>query len=72
MIRADHPSNAKQGRVYIFYKETLGVHVVNLSNLTECIICEVSIQNNKGYIDVIYRSAYQDAIEFQNLSQSLI
>ena len=43
MIRASHPSNAKRGGV-----ETLGVHVVNLSNLTECIICEVSIQNNKG------------------------
>ena len=58
MIRARHPSNAKRGGV-----ETLGVHVVNLSNLTECIICEVSIQNNKGYDGDVYPS--QDATEFQ-------
>ena len=58
MIRASHPSNAKRGGV-----ETLGVHVVNLSNLTECIICEVSIQNNKGYDGDVYPS--QDASEFQ-------
>ena len=58
MIRASHPSNAKRGGV-----ETLGVHVVNLSNLTECIICEVSIQNNKGYDGDVYPN--QDATEFQ-------
>ena len=66
MIRADHPGNAKRGGVCIFYKETLVVGVANLSNLRECIICEVSIQNNKGYIGVVYRSPGQDGIEFQN------
>ena len=68
MIREDHPSNAKRGGVCIFYKETLGVRVniVNLSNLTENNICEVSIQNNKGYIGVVHRSPSQDVIEFQN------
>ena len=63
MIRASHSSNAKRGGVCIFYIETLGVHVANLSNLTECIICEVSIQNNKGYDGDVYPS--QDATEFQ-------
>ena len=67
MIRADHPSYAERGGVCIFYKKTLGVCVVNLSNLSDCIICEVSIQNNKGYICAVYRSPSQDAIEFQNL-----
>ena len=64
MIRADHPSNAKRDGACIFYKETLGVRVVNLSNLSECIICEVCVRNNKGYIGVAYRSPSQDAIEF--------
>ena len=66
MIRASHSSNAKRGGVCIFYIETLGVHVVNLSNLTECIICEVSIQNNKGCDGDVYIPPRQDAIEFQN------
>ena len=39
--------------MYIFYKEILGVRVVNLSNLSECIFCEVCIQNNKDYIGVV-------------------
>ena len=41
MIRADHPSNSKQGGICIFFKEKLAVRVVNLSNLSECIIYEV-------------------------------
>ena len=39
---------------------------MNLSNLIKSTICEVSIQNNKDYIGVEYRSPSQDANEFQN------
>ena len=66
MIREDHSSNANRVGVCIFYKETLGVRNVNLSSLSNCIICEVPIQNNKGNIAVVYKSPSQDAIEFQN------
>ena len=66
MTKADHSSNANGGGAYIFYREILGVRIVNLSNLSKCIICEVSIQNNKGYVGVVYRSPGQDAMEFQN------
>ena len=66
LIRADHPSNTKRGGVCIFYKETLVVCIVNSLNFNECIVCEASIQNNKGYIDVIYRSPSQSTIEFEN------
>ena len=71
MIRADHPSNGKRGGVCIFYQETFGVLVVSISNLSECIISETSIQNNKGYIGVAYRSPSQDAHEFQNFLSNL-
>ena len=37
-------------------------------NFNECIICEVSIQNSKGYIGVIYRSPSQNIIEFENFA----
>ena len=71
LIRADHPSNAKRGGVCIYYKESLGVCVVKLSNLSQCIMCEVSVQNCKGYIGVVYigvvyRSPSQNNIEFEN------
>ena len=50
----------------IYYKESLGVREVKLSNLSQCVICEVSLQNCKGYIGVVYRYPCQDSIEFEN------
>ena len=66
LLRADHPSNSKRGGVYIFYKETLGVCIVKSLSFNECIICEVSIQNSKGYVGVVYRSPRQNIFEFEN------
>ena len=67
VIRADHPSNTKRGGVCIYYKESLSVQALNLANLNKCIICEVSIQNCKGYIGVNYRSPTQSTAEFEVL-----
>ena len=50
VIRADHPSNTKRGGVYIYYKESLSVQALNLTNLSDCITCEVSMQNCAGCI----------------------
>ena len=43
----------------------LSVRASNLTNFSECIIYEVSIQNCKGYIGVIYRSPRQNTTEFE-------
>ena len=51
----------------IFCKEILALCVVNSLNFNECDVCEVSIQNSKGYIGVIYRSPNQNIIEFENV-----
>ena len=67
VIRADHPSNTKIGGFCIYYKESLSVRALNLTNLSECIICEVSIQNCKGYIGVIYKSPSQNTAEFEGI-----
>lgn len=34
LVRADHPPNPKQGEVCIYYKESLGVCIINVPNLT--------------------------------------
>ena len=39
---------------------------MKLSNLSQCVICQVSLQNCKGYIGVVYRSSSQDSTEFEN------
>ena len=66
LITADHPSNTKGGGVCIYYKESLGVRLLKLSNISQCIVCEVFLQNCKGYIGVVYRSPSHNNIEFEN------
>ena len=65
LLRADHPSNSKRGGVCIVYKETLGVRIAKSLSFNECIICEVSIQNSKGYFGVVYRSTSQNIFEYE-------
>ena len=66
LIRSDHPSNTKRGGVCIYYKESLAVCIVNITSLTECLVCEVTIQNKKGYVAVLYRSPSQSTSEFES------
>ena len=66
LIRSDHPSNTKRGGVYIYYKESLAVHLVDITSFPECLVCEVTIQNKKGYVAVMYRSPSQSSIEFES------
>ena len=39
LIRADHPNNVKKGGVYIYYKESIAVQIVNIIFLSECLLC---------------------------------
>ena len=66
LIRADHPSNNKRGGVCIYYRESLAVQLVKTNNLSQCLLCEVSITNEKGYAAVLYRSPSQNILEFDN------
>ena len=66
LIRADHPSNNKRGGICIYYRESLAVQVFKIDYLNECLLNEVSINNKKGYIAVLYRSPSQDSLEFDN------
>ena len=44
----------------------MSVKVLNLSQLPECLVCEVSIHNKKGYLVTLYRSPSQSHDCFQN------
>ena len=48
LIRSDHPSNTKRGGACIFFKEFLAVRILNITSLTECLVCKVKIRNKKG------------------------
>ena len=55
--RSDQPSNTKRGGVCVYYKEYLAVREVNITSLTESLVCEVTVRNKKDmlllYIDLI-------------------
>ena len=44
----------------------LAVCVVNVTYLTQCLVCEVTIQNKKGYVAVVYRCPSQRTSEFES------
>ena len=58
-ICADHPSNVKKGGVGIYYKESIAVQITNTNFLSECLLCEVTVNNKMGYIAVFYRPLSQ-------------
>ena len=61
---ADNPSDSKKGGVGIYYKEFLAVRPVEVKNLNECVIFEVSIKKKRGYVVSLYRSPSQTQDEF--------
>ena len=64
LIRADHPNNTKRGGVCIYYKEPLPVRVIGLPYLKEALLLELTDNNKKIFISVIYRSPSQNNREF--------
>ena len=71
LFRSDHPSNNKRGGVCVYYKSTLPLRVLNISNLDECINFEVSIANKICRFIRFYRSPSQKQGEFQEFKSSL-
>ena len=56
---SDHLNNVKRGGVYIYYKEFFPVPAINLSYFNEVLLLEISQNNNKVIVSVIYRSPSQ-------------
>ena len=70
LVRADHPSNTKRGGACIYYKESLCVRIIYIPNLTESILCQVTINNKTGYVLVVYRSPSQSSNDFEYFMSS--
>ena len=71
LLRSDHPSNNKRGDVCVYYKSTLPLRILNISNLDECINFEVSIANKICRFIHLYRSPSQKQDEFQEFKSNL-
>ena len=52
-------------------KQDLFLVCIGISFLSQCVICEVTLQRQKGYVIVIYRSPSQTAVEFDEFLSNL-
>ena len=67
LLRADHPSNIKRGGVCIYFKESLPLIRRNdLTNLKDCLITEVNVNNKKCFFTCQYRSPSQNHDELEH------
>ena len=76
LIRADLPSNNKRGGVCIYYRELLAVQLVKTNYLNQCLLCEISFNNEKvtlqSYIDPPAKIDWSLILLFQILKRCLV
>ena len=78
IIRSDHPNDVRRGSVCVYYKDSLALKVLDLCQLPECLVFEVSHERKKCIFALLYRSPSQNSdefdeflLEFENLIDSI-
>ena len=72
LIRSDHPNDIKQGGVCIYYKNHIPlIPKPAMTQLNECLVCELKVNNKKCFITVLYRSPSQSIETFDNFKKRL-
>ena len=67
LIRSDHLSDSKKGRVCIYYKEHIPLTLRDdINTLDNCLVTEIRSQNEECFLTCIYRSPSQNQDEFKN------
>ena len=71
LIRADHPSNSKRGGVWVYYRNSLPLKILDIFYLEECIVFELKNCNKFCKIVSLYRSPNQSQDEFETFTNNL-
>ena len=72
LLRADHPSNSKRGRVCLYFKEhLLLIRRNDVSILQECLVTEFIVDNENYFFTCLYRSPNQNHEELENFNSNL-
>ena len=66
LVCTDHPNDLEKGGVCIYYNESLAIRLINVNYLSECLLCEITFDNTKGYIAVLYRTSSQTSSTFNH------
>ena len=57
LLRVDHPNNINRGGVCMYFKESLPlIRRSDLSNMKECLVTEINVNNEKCFFICLYRS----------------
>ena len=71
LIRADHPDKLKREGLCLYFKKSLALGKIELSHITECLLCEVNIKRQVGFIIVSYHSPSQTSSHFGDFYEIL-
>ena len=71
LICSDHPNDIKRGGVCIYYKESFPVRAINIPYLKEALLLEMTYNNKKVTVSVIYRSPSQNNSVFDSFLRSV-
>ena len=66
LVRAEKPSDLKRGGICMYFKEKLPIKVLIITNLHECLVCELSLNGRWSYIVSLYRSPRQPSNEYDH------
>ena len=66
LLRADHPNDIKCGGVCLYFKESLPLIRRNdLTNIKDCLVTEINVNNEKCFFTFLYRSPSQGHYELK-------
>ena len=71
LVRANHPSNARKGGVYIYFKNSIPWKVLDIQLLQECINFEIKIADKICSFISLHRSPCQSKDGFESSADNL-
>ena len=66
LIRTDHSDNIKRGGACLYFKKSLPLRKIELSRITECLLCKVNVKWQVGFVIVSYCSPSQTSSQFDD------
>ena len=66
LIRAGNPRDLKRGGVCIYFKKSVSIKVLSITNLHECLVCELFLNSRRSHIVSLYRSPIQSSDEYDH------
>jgi len=71
MQKSDHPLDNKRGGVFIYFKTSLAIRVLQIQKLKECVFLKIKNDEKAFIFSVLYRSPSQNSEKFAQFLENL-